>query len=324
MEYFSSQDPAMQTSTSLRLFLATAITTLYAATASAAVWQYDFDAAFNEAVRTQRPLLIHFYGEQCGPCIQMEREVFSVPQVTQFLTSKYVAVKVEAQTSGSVRSGQLVQRFGVHALPTDIVLDPASGKILSQTQAFQPAQNYLSNLASSRSIYDRSHPPAVAQPQQPQPSQPQSPFQQQPSQPAGQFELETPRAVVGLDGFSPVALGAYRQWLPGKPEFAFEYKAVTYYMTSEQELSAFRAHPEKFAPRLLGCDPVVLHDTDLAVQGRTDFGAYFDGDLYLFESDESRRRFKLNPPKYTRIQHVLKIDNIRKIADQPRQQAEVK
>ena len=42
------------------------------------------------------------------------------------------------------------------------------------------------------------------------------------------------------------------------------------------------------APRLIGCDPVVFSETERAIPGSTRFGAYFEGDLFLFVSSATR------------------------------------
>lgn len=281
--------------------------------AAGAVWHLDYDAAHREAVNLRRPLLIHFYGQTCAPCLRMEQEVFSQRDVLDMLATEFVAVKVDAGIRGDVRAGNLVQRYGVRTMPTDVIIDPLSGRLLSHEAGFQDRQRYLAVARNSKAGFDRNHPIA----QQTQPAQPQSPQTATPATPRDQVSLGNPQIIVGLDGFSPVALGTARKWVIGKPEFAFEYKELTYYLATEEELAVFRERPEDFAPRVLGCDPVVLYETDRQVPGKTDFGAYFDGDLYLFESDESRRRFKTNPLKYTRIQHVLNVDGLRRLAANP-------
>ena len=115
-----------------------------------------------------------------------------------------------------------------------------------------------------------------------------------------------------LDGFSPVALAKWREWNRGSAKFSWDHKDVTYYFSNREELIEFRNNPEVYAPKLLGCDPVILWESDKAVAGDIRFGAYFDDELFLFKSEERRRQFKSSPEKYTRLQHALKANEIEK------------
>lgn len=275
---------------------------------AADVWRADYDAAYAEAVRAKRPLLVHFYGQQCPPCRRMEQEVLHQPDVVGILSTQYIAVKVDAGNPANIKGGQLVQRFGVHALPCDVIIDPLSGRLISQVEGFQDLNRYRTTAVRSRGQFDQFNQIVIVQ--QPQAETPP----EETADPQQEITLGDPQPIVGMDGYSPVALGAERKWVLGSADFAYEYKGLTYYLANEAELKAFRTRPQEFAPRLLGCDPVLLNETDRAVQGSTDYGAFFDGDLYLFESDESRRRFKSNPLKYTRIQHVLKVDHVQRLA----------
>jgi len=278
------------------------------------VWRTSYDAALGEALATKRPLLIHFYGQQCPPCRKMEREVLHQPDVVAILKDRFVAVKIDAGSAGNAEAARLVPRFGVHGLPSDVILDPVSGKVLSQSEGFQDLSRYQTAAVRARSRFDQLNQTVIVE--QSKPKAPDALDNADPDQSpsdATQVVLGDPKPIVGLDGFSPVSLNLHREWAVGKPEFAWEFKGLTYYLADEVELGLFRKHPERYAPRLLGCDPVALWETDRAVPGDTAFGAYFDGDLYLFQSDASRRKFKTNPSQYTRIQHVLKVDQIQRI-----------
>jgi YHS domain-containing protein len=127
--------------------------------------------------------------------------------------------------------------------------------------------------------------------------------------------VESPasKITLGLDGYSPVALSKSRQWVRGKQEFAFNWQDVTYWMTSAEELREFEKNPRQFAPRLLGCDPVILWQTDRAIAGSTQFGAFFDGELYLFSTQDSRDQFKQNPIRYTQTRHVLRPEQVTRL-----------
>ena len=114
--------------------------------------------------------------------------------------------------------------------------------------------------------------------------------------------------MIGLDAYSPVSLWNSRQWKKGTAEFQVEFQQVTYYLVDEAELRLFQSNPRKYAPRLTGCDPVIMTETDQAIAGNTQYGAFFDSGLYLFASQASREQFKKSPLRYTRIQHARRLD----------------
>ena len=83
-----------------------------------AEWESSFEAAQKKANETGKTLLVHFYADWCGPCRAMERSVFSSPQVKSALTDGIVAVKVNSDNRRD-----LVSRYGVTALPSDVFVD---------------------------------------------------------------------------------------------------------------------------------------------------------------------------------------------------------
>jgi YHS domain-containing protein len=119
-----------------------------------------------------------------------------------------------------------------------------------------------------------------------------------------------PWTVIGLRGYSPIALVTARAWVPGNQRFAWGYKGIIYYMASPAELQRFKENPERYAPQVLGCDPVILDITDRAVPGDIRYAAFFDGELYLFVSEKSRQAFRQDPERYVRTKHVLKVDEL--------------
>lgn len=281
------------------------------------VWMHDFTDAAKFAKQAGRPLLIHFYATWCGPCRQMEKDVLHHSDVRDLLSRNYVAVMVDSD-----QHPELIEQFGIKSLPTDLVIVP-DGVVLLKAEGGRDRKTYLAQMRHTLQQY-------TPQPQSPADRPPEekivrnsasgaarvaeSAVEEQPlreDKPASQSQpaLEG-KLLVGLDRFSPVSLAKHRQWRKGKTELALVYQGVVYLLYDEDEYREFQADPGKYAPRLLGCDPVVLWTSDRAIPGSTQFGAYFDGDLFLFTSAGNRDRFKSSPTLYTRPQHVLKIDNI--------------
>ncbi len=125
---------------------------------------------------------------------------------------------------------------------------------------------------------------------------------------------ETDQFLVAMGGYCPVTLRSSRSWKSGSPEIKLDYEGQTFYFTASEKRDEFKADPARYAPRLLGCDPVTLADKDIAVRGNVKFGAFFEGELFLFETAESRGKFKQNPIRYSRLQHALNPEDVKKVA----------
>ncbi len=287
-------------------------------------WKKDFTAAATEAKQSGRPLLVHFSATWCPPCKTMERDVLHTRDVQEVLSKHFVAVMVDDDAEP-----ELGVQFKVRSLPSDIVVAP-DGVVLLRSEGAQSKANYIAQL---RRVVSQSEPSEGSAPERQNPQLVQQEPVEQPRTetsnlkqplPMGDAPASTPknvekepardsgqvRLLVGLDRYSPVSLLKHREWRKGKSEFALQYQGIVYLLCDAEEANAFQADPAKYAPRLLGCDPVVLWNADRAIPGSTQFGAYFDGELYLFSSTENRDRFKASPNVYTRPQHALKVDDI--------------
>ena len=287
-------------------------------------WKTDYQQARSEAQRDGKLLLLHFHASWCGPCRQMDREVLSTAALGQRLGTNIIAVKIDSD-----RYRQLTSQLNVQSLPSDIFMT-AKGKVLHRTSGYQPAGNYLRMVSSVSSKYVGSRPVVAARKPKPAPSKPnQLPITEKPANKKLVAPRSKPREDViarvdqklsheildvtaaedtddsiGLRGFCPVTLWTSREWKAGRQEYSTTFKGLTYHMYSAQALAEFEKNPRQFAPRLMGCDPVVMSAKNLANPGSTSFGAFYDGELYLFESDASRRQFKLNPERYSKIRQV--------------------
>jgi YHS domain-containing protein/thiol-disulfide isomerase/thioredoxin len=269
---------------------------------SKVVWHDSFNRALEEATRRDCVLLVHFHATWCPPCKRMEREVLNTPEMFRFLETVVVAVKVDGE-----KHPDLKDRFDIEAFPSDVIITP-QGRVLNSSQGYQSKDSYLSTLARADARYEAIKKQGVAKTKPPSGS---------PSDGPGNDGQRLPpvnsvtTGLVGLDGYCPVTLRTTRSWKPGSKDYSCTHQGQTYYLLGSQELQEFKAQPERFAPKFLGCDPVVLAETSVAVAGDTRWGAYFDGQLFLFESTDSRTRFKATPTKYVRSQQSFKPSDIR-------------
>ena len=266
------------------------------------VWHDNFHRALEEATRRDCVLLVHFHATWCPPCKRMEREVLHTPEMLRWLEAGVVAVKVDGE-----KHPDLKDRFDIEAFPSDVIITP-QGRVLSTSQGYQPKDSYLSTLARAEARYDALKKQGVAK-TKPQPGSRIDVPNLDGQRPPAASSATT--ALVSLDGYCPVTLRLTRSWKLGSKDFSYVFQGQTYHLLGAQELQEFKAQPERFAPKFLGCDPVVLAETSVAVAGDTRWGAYFDGQLFLFESTVSRTRFKAAPAKYVRSQQSLTPSDIR-------------
>src|SRR5688572_24255811 len=103
-------------------------------------WAPDFRTACGMAAEQRRIVLLHFYNDNCGPCVRLEKNVFSRPDVGEAVAQNFVAVKVHAG-----RQPQLASRYSVNQWPTDVFVTP-SGLEVYRSVSDQDPSKYITVL----------------------------------------------------------------------------------------------------------------------------------------------------------------------------------
>lgn len=314
-----------------RSLIAALIITGLASAAPHGGWHQEFASAQADAKRLDRPILVHFSAEWCGPCKRMDREVLHNRSFLDSLGRQVVPVKVDVD-----RDRELARRYQVESVPTDLFLTP-DGRVLGVMNGFRSPEDYLSRVAAVDRQYGRQkelffalsegdashdalggelgpHFPTLKapEPDAPEPDRTKSTPSEGGPRPNG--PVLKPRTdgtvLVGLKGHCPVTLYWERKWVKGNSRFRWEHQGLTYFLATGEDQEKFRMEAERYAPRLLGCDPVLYFDEGRAVPGSTSFAVYFEEVLYLFASPETRSRFRETPERYTRRQTVLLLDEM--------------
>ncbi len=123
--------------------------------ADAVRWRTTIDAAKLEAQQTNKLVLLHFWTPNCGPCKQLESDVFSQPQIGQLLEQNFVPVKINADQSPAISAS-----FNIDRVPSDVVLTP-QGNVVAKlscppapsgyaTQLLNLAQHYRQQLVANK------------------------------------------------------------------------------------------------------------------------------------------------------------------------------
>lgn len=114
------------------------VLTLAAGVASAADavrWTGDFRQACDVAAQDKRLVLLHFYSDNCGPCVRVDREVFSQPQVAQAIERYCVPVKVHVE-----QMPDLARRYNIQRWPTDVIVTSAGLEVYRTVSPQSPTQ----------------------------------------------------------------------------------------------------------------------------------------------------------------------------------------
>ena len=101
-------------------------------------WAPDYRTACQLAADQHRLVLLHFYNDNCEPCVRVERNVFSQAQVADAVATNFHAVKVHAG-----KDPQLANRYRVRSWPTDVFVTPTGLEVYRSISPQKP-DDYIS------------------------------------------------------------------------------------------------------------------------------------------------------------------------------------
>lgn len=115
--------------------------TLAPAAPSAVKW-VNYDQALAKAAENNQPVLLAFKATWCGPCRQMDNQVFAKDAAAKALTG-WVPVHVDIDQERKVAS-----QYRISGVPTFVALSP-DGKELARTSGSMSLQDFAQFLASA-------------------------------------------------------------------------------------------------------------------------------------------------------------------------------
>lgn len=87
-------------------------------------WGSDLAAAFRDATVSGKPVLAHFYSNNCVPCKMLDAKAFQDPNLCQAMTTRIIPVKVNVDNHRD-----LAERYKVTRWPTDVYFFPNGTEI---------------------------------------------------------------------------------------------------------------------------------------------------------------------------------------------------
>jgi thioredoxin-related protein/YHS domain-containing protein len=277
-------------------------------------WRDDLQKAHAEATSSGKPLLLHFYGDNCPWCEKLEAGAFATAEVGNAIKENFIPVKIHTG-----KNPNLVQMFKVKQIPTDVVVT-TNGQVLSHGTSKQQPADFVAVLAQSIQGLPASAPantiaanaesaPAPA----PAVTTPANPAQVQPA--VGTTTTNNVTIPVGFTGGATgqlagvrtegMTLGTPEQVATTAPQSALSAPSVA----NEKTTAHAPHHPSSNRPELAleGYCPVTLVDEVRWEEGNSNHGVIHLGKLYLFASDTAMQTFLANPEPYTPVLNEIDV-----------------
>ena len=118
---------------------------------------------------------------------------------------------------------------------------------------------------------------------------------------AKQEIIASRKGMTGLKGFCPVVLRDDRNLVDAQNQYRAVYNSKTYYLSSNEAVTAFQADPSKYAPAARGCDVILMAMSGEEVEGSLDHAVWYKGRLYMFSSAETMDTFVSAPSSHATL-----------------------
>jgi hypothetical protein len=119
-----------------------------------------------------------------------------------------------------------------------------------------------------------------------------------PGSPGSQPPAAAEHPPVALDGYCPVTVVEGNAWRKGDPRYGAVHRGRTYLFTGPEQQRQFLSRPDYYSPVFSGFDPVRYVETGQLVDGKRNFGVFYDT-MYLFADEAGRARFESDPQRYS-------------------------
>ena len=104
-------------------------------------WKSYSDAAYEEAVTSNKKIIIDFYADWCIPCTELDALTFSDERVVEF-SKDFVCFKVDMTKTMSDATEHVRKKFEVVGMPTVAIFN-SNGKEVERITGFLSADDFL-------------------------------------------------------------------------------------------------------------------------------------------------------------------------------------
>jgi YHS domain-containing protein len=215
----------------------------------------------------------------------MESEVLNRKEVLQLLGTHAIGVRIDSD-----RDRALVSEYGVTTLPTEVIVLP-DGKRAGRHVGAVGLTSYTSRLRKLGSQSDSQNDAIQVASHETEITDAQEVTRTC-------LIVKHDGEMVGMGGYSPVALTTRKEWVKGSEEFVVQHEGVDYFLESAAEAELFSENPTEYIPRMHGCDVVELSRENRALAGSIEFGSFYRGQVFFFANRENRSRFQSHPAWY--------------------------
>lgn len=108
-----------------------------------------WDAGLARAREQKRFVVVDVYTDWCGWCKRMDADVFARADISGYLDSKFVSIKLDAESDAtmthlgkSYTARDLALAFGVSGYPTLLFLTP-EGELMTSVPGYVPHEKFL-------------------------------------------------------------------------------------------------------------------------------------------------------------------------------------